>query len=149
DQQLVFEEFRQVDAGSDAANKGTGLGLSITKRLVEQQGGRISLQSELGKGCRFTFTLPAAGPTSVRQPENAIREYRAVTPSGRLTPLVLIVDDEVPARELLARYLQSEYSIAMADSGVEALKKAKELRPDAITLDVLMPGGSGFETLVA
>jgi PAS domain S-box-containing protein len=149
DQELVFEEFRQVDAGSDAANKGTGLGLSITKRLVEQQGGRISLQSELGKGCRFTFTLPAAGPTSVRQPENAIREYRAVTPSGRLTPLVLIVDDEVPARELLASYLQSEYSIAMADSGVEALKKAKELRPDAITLDVLMPGGSGFETLVA
>jgi PAS domain S-box-containing protein len=149
DRDLVFEEFRQVDAGSDAANKGTGLGLAITKRLVEQQGGRISLESNLGKGCRFTFTLPAACPASTTTRSDRERvESSAVAPSGRLVPLVLIVDDEVPARELLASYLQSEYSVAMADSGAEALKKARELRPDAITLDVLMPGGSGFETLV-
>jgi PAS domain S-box-containing protein len=149
DRELVFEEFRQVDAGSDAANKGTGLGLAITKRLVEQQGGRISLTSELGKGCRFTFTLPAAHRASAVPPDRQIVESSAVAPSGRLTPLVLIVDDEIPARELLASYLQSEYCVAMADSGAEALRKAQELRPDAITLDVLMPGGSGFETLVA
>jgi CheY-like chemotaxis protein len=62
---------------------------------------------------------------------------------------VLIVDDEGPARELLASYLEPEYRIAMAESGVEALKKAQELRPDAITLDVLMPGSNGFETLAA
>lgn len=69
--------------------------------------------------------------------------------SGRLTPLVLIVDDEVPARELLASYLEPEYRVAMAESGVEALKEAQRLRPDAITLDVMMPGSDGFETLVA
>jgi CheY-like chemotaxis protein len=61
----------------------------------------------------------------------------------------LIVDDEIPARELLASYLETEYRVALADSGAEAVKKAQELLPDAITLDVLMPGGSGFETLVA
>jgi CheY-like chemotaxis protein len=69
--------------------------------------------------------------------------------SGRLTPLVLIVDDEVPARELLASYLEPEYRVAMAESGVEAIKEAQRLRPDAITLDVMMPGSDGFETLVA
>jgi len=61
----------------------------------------------------------------------------------------LVVDDEVPARELLASYLDAEYRIALAESGPEAVKKAQQLQPDAITLDVLMPGGNGFETLVA
>jgi len=63
--------------------------------------------------------------------------------------LVLIVDDELSTRELLASYLSSDYRIAMAESGVEALEKARELRPDAITLDVLMQKTDGFDTLVA
>jgi CheY-like chemotaxis protein len=60
-----------------------------------------------------------------------------------------VVDDEVPARELLASYLDSEYRTVSAESGDEAVKKAQQLRPDAITLDVMMPGGSGFETMMA
>ena len=64
DQKVVFEEFRQIEGSADRAQEGTGLGLAITKRLVEQQGGQISLESELGKGSRFTFTLLAAEPTS-------------------------------------------------------------------------------------
>ncbi len=63
DQAVVFEEFRQVEGNTDTANEGTGLGLAITKRLVEQQGGKISLESEPGKGSRFTFTLPAGSRT--------------------------------------------------------------------------------------
>ena len=146
DQQLVFEEFRQVE-GADAA-QGTGLGLAITRRLVEQQGGKISLESELGRGCRFTFTLPAGASAS--EPLNPeILEPAQGKASGRLKPMILIVDDEVAARELLATYLESEYRIETAASGAQALKKAQELRPDAITLDLLMPGASGFETLVA
>ncbi len=148
DQSLVFEEFRQVEGGKGDLTEGTGLGLAITRRLVEQQGGKISLASEAGKGSCFTFTLPvantAANPVIKEQFAPAVAE---ISVPGK--PLILIVDDEASARELLASYLEPNYRVAMAASLAEAVKKARELTPDAITLDVLMPGGSGFETLVA
>jgi len=149
DQKVIFDEFRQVEGTTDGTHEGTGLGLAITKRLVEQQGGQISVESELGKGSRFSFTLPAADSTSKVQPPAEPAKAPVLATSGRLTPLVLIVDDENSSRELLAGYLEPEYRVAMAESGFEALKKAHQLRPDAITLDVLMPGSSGFETLAA
>jgi CheY-like chemotaxis protein len=126
------------------------LGLAITKRLVEHQGGKISLQSQPGKGSRFAFTLPMGSRTpskSVPVKEPAPPNATAAARGGK--PLILVVDDEVPARELIASYLDSEYRTVMAESGNEAVKKAQQLRPDAITLDVLMSGGNGFETLVA
>ena len=149
DQALIFEEFRQVEGGKDSTQEGTGLGLAITKRLVEQQGGTISLASEPGKGSRFSFTLPAGAKASTTHAASMAAPKRAAGGEGRSKPLVLVVDDEPPARELLASYLDPEYRIATAESGPEAVKKAKELLPDAITLDILMPGGNGFETLVA
>jgi PAS domain S-box-containing protein len=150
DQGVVFEEFRQVESNTHAASEGTGLGLAITKRLVEQQGGKVSLESEQGKGSRFTFTLPAGSRTTAQVlPVKAALNAGVMIAASRQKPLILVIDDEVPARELLASYLDSDYQIVMADSGAEALHKAQQLRPDAITLDVLMPGGNGFETLVA
>jgi PAS domain S-box-containing protein len=150
DQAVVFEEFRQVEGNTGAPSEGTGLGLAITKRLVEQQGGKISLESETGKGSRFTFTLPIGSKMSsdilsVGEPANP----STASAASREKPMILVVDDEGPARELLASYLESEYQIVMAESGAEAVKIAQQLRPDAITLDVMMPDGNGFETLVA
>jgi signal transduction histidine kinase/DNA-binding response OmpR family regulator len=150
DHAAVFEEFRQLEAGAEATHEGTGLGLAITRRLVEQQGGTISLESAVGKGSRFTFSLPfgSKAARAVSPPKTLSRSSTAV--EGDIgKPLLLIVDDELSSRELLASYLNSEYRIAMAESEVEALEKVKQLRPDAVILDVLMEKGNGFDTLVA
>jgi len=142
DHHMVFEEFRQVEGAS--AQQGTGLGLAITKRLIEQQGGTISLKSELGKGSCFTFTLPAGTAVSEHESEP---DHSAMPVAPDRQPLVLVVDDELPARELMASYLERDYRIAMAVSGSDAVLKARTLRPDAITLDVSMAGGDGFQAL--
>lgn len=151
DHAAVFEEFRQVDAGKESTHEGTGLGLAITKRLVERQGGTISLESAIGQGSRFTFTLPAGSRKieAVALPAKTATGSNLTTDGDARKPLVLIVDDELSSRELLASYLSSDYRIAMAESGAEALEKIKQLHPDAVTLDVLMDKGDGFETLVA
>jgi PAS domain S-box-containing protein len=150
DQEMVFEEFRQVEGAAGTTHEGTGLGLAITRRLVEQQGGKIWLESELGKGSRFAFSLPLGTEVDRCIPaDSEVLRPHVAGGENRTTPLILVVDDEVPARELLASYLDSEYRIVMAGSGSEAVIKAQQLRPDAITLDVLIPGGNGFETLVA
>lgn len=147
DQTLVFEEFRQVE-GSGSAHEGTGLGLSITKRLVEQQGGTISLASEFGRGSKFTVCFPVGQQRTALEPD-ASPAPAVHSNAAEQIPLILIVDDEVAARELLTSYLAPTYRIATAESGRDALVKAKQLRPQAITLDVLMGKESGFETLVA
>ena len=150
DHAAVFEEFRQLEAGAEPAHEGTGLGLAITKRLVEQQGGTISLESAVGMGSRFTFSLPTGSKVEiVVSPARTPIGASSAVEGDVCKPLVLIVDNEFAARELLASYLNSDYRIAMAESGVEALEKVNQLRPDAVILDVLMDKGNGFDTLVA
>lgn len=147
DQTLVFEEFRQAE-GSPGAHEGTGLGLAITKRLVEQQGGSITLESKFGKGSKFTVCFPLGERRPVLE---ATAPVASLVPAraDQLNPMVLVVDDELAARELLTSYLAANYRVAMADSGRDALVKAKRLRPQAVILDVLMGKENGFETLVA
>jgi CheY-like chemotaxis protein len=147
DQQVIFQEFRQVGETTRGVKEGTGLGLAITKRLVEQQGGTINVESEWGKGTRFSFTLPAGnGSFKSAEDNTGLDTPRGESTSGK--PLILVVDDELSARELLAGYLEpAGYRIAMATAGAEAMVKARELHPDAITLDIQMPGRSAFETI--
>ncbi|MGO9209380.1 MAG: response regulator [Terriglobales bacterium] len=147
DQEAVFQEFRQVGETTRGVQEGTGLGLAITKRLVERQGGKIWLESEPGKGSRFSFTLPAGRPTASSRP-TVVPTASDSANHPRTNPLVLIVDDQASARELIASHLESEhYATDMAGSNKEAIEKARRIRPDVITLDILMPDGSGLQTL--
>jgi signal transduction histidine kinase/DNA-binding response OmpR family regulator len=146
EQEAIFDAFHQAGATTRGIKEGTGLGLAITKRLVEEHGGRIWVESELGKGARLSFTMPAGRTSS----EAAAPDGAGVVEAGtfRERPLVLVVDDEAPARELLASWLEPEgYQLIMAGSSAEALAKAAEHVPDAITLNMLMPGKGGWDTL--
>ncbi|HZQ90774.1 MAG TPA: response regulator [Terriglobales bacterium] len=144
DQKVIFEEFRQVGKASSGVTEGTGLGLAITRRLVAQHGGSLTVSSQPGAGSSFSFTLPAAElAAGIGPPPEAIEI--AGSPEA---PLVLVVDDEMAACELLVSHLSNAgYRTAVANSGKEALERARTLRPAVVTLDVLMPTGSGWETL--
>ncbi len=145
DQEIIFNVFQQVGETTRGVREGTGLGLAITRQLVESQNGRIWVESQVGKGSRFSFTLPAGGTVH----EGLMRlSARVARPPSRGKPLVLIVDDEAACCELLAGYLAPEgYETVVAQSAEEALAKAAELLPDAITLDILGLGKSGWEIL--
>jgi CheY-like chemotaxis protein len=141
---VIFQEFRQVAETTRGVREGTGLGLAICKRLVEEQGGKIWVESTPGQGSRFSFTLPAGD----RITPTPMAATRSEARKSRLKPLVLVIEDQLAAGELLASYLAPEgYEVVTASSGMEGLEKAREIFPDVITLDILMPHKSGWETL--
>ncbi|MGM0563862.1 MAG: response regulator [Pseudomonadota bacterium] len=150
----VFEPFRQADAGTTRKYGGTGLGLAITKSIVEMLEGRMGLDSREGQGSTFTVWLPLdrAGVDSAEAGEVAStspvpRQTAGVDINGRK---VLIIDDDDEARELTADVLrEAGASVLFADSGSQGLKVARLERPDLITLDIMMPGMNGWETLRA
>jgi PAS domain S-box-containing protein len=130
DQAVIFDKFRQVGATTRGVREGTGLGLAIVKNLVEMHGGRIEVESAPGKGSCFSFTVPLD---------------QAAT---GIAPVVLIIEDEPSARELIASYLNPlGISTEAALSAAGAASFARQLQPDAITLDLLMPGRSGWRIL--
>jgi CheY-like chemotaxis protein len=116
--------------------------LAITRKLARMMGGNVTVTSGLGKGSVFTVRLPAADP-----------QVRSSTVNGRdssTADCVLIIDDDATARELIADHLKAEgFSVVTAAGGVEGLKIAKDLRPTAITLDVIMPDLDGWSVLAA
>jgi len=144
-QAKLFEEFTQADSSTARQYGGTGLGLAITRKLARMMGGDVTVTSEPGKGSVFTVRLPGSADAQARSSTDAS--------DGRRSPAadcVLVVDDDATARELIADHLKAEgFSVATAAGGVEGLKLAKDLRPTAITLDVMMPDLDGWSVLTA
>jgi signal transduction histidine kinase/DNA-binding response OmpR family regulator len=153
DQQAkVFEAFAQADASTTRTFGGTGLGLTITKSFCRLMGGDVTLTSEAGKGTTFTVRLPAVtgAPSDNAVPASAERSEDLQVTVPEDAPMVLVVDDDPNARELLRRHLQcGGYAVRMAINGEEALQLARALRPDVVTLDVLMPRMDGWAVLTA
>ncbi len=141
----LFTEFQQLDAGPGRQQEGTGLGLALTRRFAELHGGQVIVESEVGKGSTFTLRLPLQ--TAARR-EAARHAPPAVATTDPSRPLVLVVDDNPQAAEILSRYLHAGgFRTAGARTGPEALRMAGELKPVAITLDILLPEVDGWEVL--
>jgi two-component system sensor histidine kinase ChiS len=156
----IFKSFEQVDASTERTYGGTGLGLSITKQLVELHGGKIWVESEEGQGSRFSVSLPVspkalrALSTDSNEKLSRVRTYiepQVVTnvnvreeDSSFFT--VLIVDDEAVNRQVLVNQLSlHNYIVIQAVNGPEALEVIKNIKPDLVLLDVMMPKMSGYE----
>jgi PAS domain S-box-containing protein len=138
DHQRIFEKFHQIDSSLTRNVGGTGLGLAICKALVEEHGGRIWIESTIGKGAAFFFTLPTA---SSAEPVVALR----ATPDR---PTILVVDDSEPARDHIRAILEGAgYQVAEAAGGAAAIQLARLLQPKLMTLDVMMPDIDGFDVI--
>jgi signal transduction histidine kinase/CheY-like chemotaxis protein len=140
----LFQAFSQADASTQRKYGGTGLGLAITRRFCLMMGGDVSVESEHGVGTTFTIWLPAAVTDPKAAPVPDAAGTAPTTPStGRLT--VLVIDDDPTMHDLLTRVLGREgYRVVTSLNGKEGLRLARELRPDVITLDVMMPGMDGW-----
>jgi len=150
EQARIFDKFHQAADGNTLRGEpqGTGLGLTICREIVQHYGGSIWARSTPGLGSTFNFTVPLPRDAS-RQPE--AENVEAMTVSGDLDgdrPLVLVVDDDQAIRAYLTQLFEAEgYAVLAVADGPSALKAAERLRPDLITMDIIMPGMDGREVI--
>ncbi len=137
----LFEAFSQAESSISKTYGGTGLGLAITRRFAQMMGGDVTVASEPGTGSTFTIRLPVESPAPAATPApNEAGTGEAGT--------VLVIDDSADAREIVRRLLVGEgFRVLEAATGEAGLVLARQERPDAITLDVLMPGMDGWAVL--
>ncbi len=139
----IFDSFRQGDAGLSRAYPGLGLGLALTHRLVLVMGGRISVQSEVGRGSTFTVELPYRGSETPATATESI--------AGPATgPLILAVEDNLVGLRVLRHVLQRRnFRVVCATSGEEAIDAARAQKVDLILMDLQMPDMNGMEASTA
>jgi PAS domain S-box-containing protein len=144
----LFQPFTQAEAATTRKYGGTGLGLTITKKFCEMMGGAVFVESEPGHGTTFTIRLPAK-PLPVNHSPTG-EDTREEEPLAVHATRVLVIDDDPTARDLMQRFLRKEgFRVISAAGGEEGLRLARSLRPDAITLDVMMPHMDGWAVLSA
>ncbi len=160
---VIFEAFQQADVSTARKYGGTGLGLTISQALCQLMGYHIEVTSEVDKGSTFSILLT---PSAARPPGQSgappgaahagVRGFSTVHGktlhewSGLKTKIVLVIDDEPDARLLLTHIIEDcDCRVLTAGSGQEGLRMAREIQPDLITLDLLMPRMDGWQVLHA
>jgi signal transduction histidine kinase/CheY-like chemotaxis protein len=154
----LFQDFTQADPSTTRKFGGTGLGLALTRRFCQMMGGDVTLQSIPGKGSTFTIKIPATvtearhdAPVEPAVPSEIVISAGGVDTVESLpdpSTCVLVIDDDPGQRDLMQSFLTKEgFCVRSAKGGEEGLRLAKQLRPVAITLDVMMPDMDGWVVL--
>jgi signal transduction histidine kinase len=151
DMERLFQPFLQLDSRLSREHTGTGLGLSLVQRLAEMHGGGVSVESEVGKGSRFTVSLPWQETDQARKakgesPQDTEPREEPAMPGGQPSAVILLAEDNESSVSTFFDYLQAKgYRVIVARNGNEAIDLARDGSPDLILMDVQMPGMDGLE----
>ena len=147
----LFQEFTQADVSISRKYGGTGLGLAISYRYAQLMKGRITVESEMGKGSVFTVHLPAKVTSELTEAPQAAPPGEAPAPvveTASSMDTILVIDDDASVRDLMSRFLtRLGFRVVGAANAEEGLRLAKQLNPLVVTLDVIMPDCDGWAVL--
>jgi signal transduction histidine kinase/DNA-binding response OmpR family regulator/ligand-binding sensor domain-containing protein len=165
--ETIFERFYRVPASEQGAVDGAGIGLALVKEAALANGGQVRVDSQVGRGSRFTVSLPAwrednaAGPMTLLAQGERSREIESLMPAPNASPMqapeasgsgrfkVLIVEDNADMRAYLSDLLTPDWRVQQAADGQAGLEAARSFQPDVIVSDIMMPGLDGFELLAS
>ncbi|BAQ66123.1 response regulator [Geminocystis sp. NIES-3709] len=148
-QAKLFNAFSQADASTTRKYGGTGLGLTITKKFTEMMGGYILLDSEEGKGTTFTSHIPAE-VTDIKSEIQKVTIELSTDESNIEQPMkkILVIDDDISTHDVITHFLSDgHFQITSTTNPAEALQLARQIKPDVIILDVVMPKIDGWSVL--
>jgi CheY-like chemotaxis protein/anti-sigma regulatory factor (Ser/Thr protein kinase) len=156
DLRQLFVPFKQVDSSFTRNHEGTGLGLALVQKLTEMHGGSVDVESEVGKGSRFTINLPweqailahaEASQTSTETvPAPPFRKSNAAEAERLDRGIILLAEDNLANILTMSDYLETHgYQVVVAHDGAEAIEKAEQIHPHLILMDIQMPVMDGLD----